>query len=123
MRILTDHKINQTNQELQVRVLDEPDHGGACHSYMIEDANNGKLTPINILFQNGPIKEDGNGINGVTIEAILAILIDRLKGFQSGPYACYENDMALISIKQSLDWLKKRTVKRVNRGVEGTHVV
>lgn len=71
-----------------------------------------------ITFQNGPIKEAG--INGNTQEALLAILIDRLEGFQSGQYACHDNQMALDHLQGARLWLHKRTVDRAARGVEGT---
>jgi hypothetical protein len=74
-------------------------------------------------FQNGPISEDGNGVNGITHEVLLSILADRLRGFQSGPYACKENACALTHIEEAMMWLQRRTLKRMQRGVEGTHVI
>jgi len=58
---------------------------------------------------------------GVTNEALLAIVIDRLEGFQAGPFACDENQLALDSAKASLEFLKMRTKERQARGVENTH--
>ena len=71
-----------------------------------------------VSFQNGPIKE--NGYNGNSQEAMIAILIDRLEGFQAGPYKCHDNQMALDHIQGARLWLHKRTMDRVGRGVEGT---
>lgn len=70
-------------------------------------------------FQNGPIKE--TGVNGITHETLLTILIDRLKSFQSGPFACEENNQSLLALENALFFLKERTKKRIQRGVEGTH--
>lgn len=118
MRKLTQHIVegDSSNHQLEIKVLDEPGHGGACHDYLIY---NGKKLLNNILFQNGPIKEFG--VNGLTQEALLAILIDRLEGFQSGPFACYENETALIHLRTALACLQIRTRARISRGVEGTH--
>lgn len=73
------------------------------------------------MFQNGPIKEFG--VNGVTQESLLAIIIDRLKSFQSGPFACEANAFALSHCKSALHELQKRTRARIARGIEGTHTV
>jgi hypothetical protein len=119
MRQLTEHIINPANDKLIITVLDEPGHGGACHKYQIVGGNSGTTS---ISFQNGPISEAGIGVNGITHEALLAILIDRLRGFQSGAYTCKENDCALTHLEEALHWLQQRTLKRMRRGIEGTHV-
>ena len=74
-----------------------------------------------IVFQNGPVKEFG--VNGISNESLLAIVEDRLLGFQSGQYACRENAIALTKLQESMLWLQKRTRDRIARGVEGTHQV
>ncbi len=75
----------------------------------------------NISFQNGPIKEFG--VNGIPDEALYAILIDRLQGFQKGQYSCRENAVALTHLETALMWAQKRTHERESRGVEGTNTV
>lgn len=105
----------------QVVVLDEPGAGGANHSYQIEST----LVPTGILgnikFQDGPLKEAG--VNGVMNEDLIAIVIDRMQGFQSGVYACRENAIALTKLEEALMWLRKRTQDREDRGVEGTSTI
>lgn len=92
LRVLTGHKINPVNDALQVEVLDEPGVGGACHEYLITTPPpHGQAFAIS--FQHGPIAEAG--VNGITHEALLAILIDRLEHFQAGPYANDYNAVAL----------------------------
>lgn len=128
MRELTSHKVNGLNESLRIEVRDEPGQGNACHEYAItyRDANGFDSSPISenhgrnciISFQNGPIAE--HGVNGISNEALLAIVEDRLLGFQSGPYACRENAVALTKIQEAMMWLQKRTLDRVRRGVEGT---
>lgn len=123
-RHLTSHKVNGLNERIQIRVQDEPGSGNANHHYCLyvpNDAFNEELNAslvTEITFQKGPIKEAG--VNGISNEALLAIVEDRLKGFQSGPYACDENHHALTAVTVALMWLKHRTQNRVDRGVEGT---
>ena len=62
------------------------------------------------------------GVNGISGEALLAIVEDRLIGFQSGGYACRENAVALTKVQEAIMWLQKRTLDRMRRGVEGTSV-
>lgn len=121
-RELTSHKVNVLNDALRIVVLDEHGPGNACHRYEIgwgggpddmSDAN-----PTYIAFQNGPVSEAG--VNGISIEALLAIVEDRLDCFQSGPFACRENAGALSKVRDAMIWLQKRTLDRISRGVEGT---
>lgn len=118
LRTLDDHKVNPVNDGIVIGVMDEPGHGGACHEYRVT-LPDGRATFIN--FQNGPIAV--SGVNGLTHEVLLAILIDRLGGFQTGAYACRENADAVLDLNRALAVLKQRTKKRVERGVEGTHEV
>lgn len=125
MRQLTDHKLNGLNEAIKINVLDEPGQGGACHEYeMILDTTDlnvkGRSPAARISFQNGPIKEAG--VNGISQEALLAVLIDRLRSFQAGPFACRDNAIALTHLEEALMWLQNRTRQRLARGVEGTNV-
>lgn len=61
------------------------------------------------------------GIVGMTNECLLAMVIDRLRCFQSGPFACEENATALAHLELALEELHLRTARRQARGVEGTH--
>ncbi len=122
MRTITDHKLNGLNDALEITVLDEPGQGGACHEYEIDQVggapdSGGAKTLIH--FQNGPIQEFG--VNGISGEALLAIVIDRLRCFQAGQFACRENAVALTHAETALMWLQKRTRDRLARGVEGTN--
>ena len=130
-RELTSHKVNGLNEALKIEVLDEPSlWSRACHEYQIEPVEHATVpggakardlpqTNCRIHFQNGPIAEVG--INGISNEALLAIVEDRLQGFQSGEFACREYDLALTKIQEAMMWLHKRTRDRMARGVEGTN--
>lgn len=127
MRQITDHIVagDSANHQLQIKVMDEPGAGGANHEYIIlhppvpRDGPNTNVNAHRISFQNGPIKEAG--VNGVTQEALLAIVIDRLRCFQSGQFACTSNAVALLHCESALLELQKRTRERIARNVEGTH--
>lgn len=119
MRYLHTHKTNDLNTDLTIEVLDEPGPGGAHHQYRISSAaDNTEMYPTIIKFQDGPIKEFG--VNGVTNEALLAIVEDRLDCFQKGPFACPENAAALEEVRTAMRVLALRTRSRIARGVEGT---
>ncbi|WP_433705813.1 hypothetical protein [Paraburkholderia sacchari] len=120
MRSITDHVVNPANDQLKIEVIDEPGSGGANHLYEItgyrgQSGHEGVL----IEFQNGPIAEAG--VNGLTQEVLLAIVADRLRSFQAGPFACKANACALTHIEEAQHWLQQRTLERMRRGVEGTH--
>ena len=122
MRILDEHKVNPANDTLLVEVVDEPGAGWAHYEYRVTTPPpNGVATTIS--FQNGPISVDGNGVNGLTHEVLLAIVADRLRSFQKGPYSCKANACALTHIEEAQHWLQQRTLERMRRGVEGTHKV
>jgi len=72
-----------------------------------------------IHFQEGPIKE--HGVNGVNNEDLIAMVICRLEHFQKSEFACRENALAITKLEEALLWLRKRTMGREKRGVEGTH--
>lgn len=131
MRTLNEHKINPANDTLKIEVQDNVGAGGANHRYAVSGFDNERnpskftvdepSTKTVILFQNGPIPEAG--VNGVTHEVLLAIVADRLRSFQSGPFACKANACALTHIEEAQHWLQQRTIERMRRGVEGTHTV
>ena len=81
--------------------------------------NKGNNLVVGIVhFQEGPIKE--NGVNGVSNEDLLGMVLVRLEHFQNSAYRCRENALAITKIEEALMWLRKRTNARVTRGVEGT---
>ena len=119
MRELTDHIVSGDQAaQLKIEATDEPGAGGANHKYVIS-FERGQVHGYLIDFQNGPIKKVG--VNGITQEALVAIVIDRLRSFHAGPFSCRENAIALTHFEEGLMWLQRRTVARIKRGVEGTN--
>lgn len=70
-----------------------------------------------IRFQEGPVREAG--VNGTSMEVVLQVVLDRLAGYQRGPYPCIENADALVYIENALATLNLRTERRREQGVEG----
>jgi hypothetical protein len=100
-----------TGEEAAERGLEE---GFYCEEYRLR-------------FQRGVVGE--NGLNGITVEALLAIVIDRLEFYQRSPFPCQENAAALTHVRaaqthlaEGLGWLHERTEDRIRRGVEGQEV-
>ena len=89
--------------------------GPAGHVYDIV-AGEHKVT---LQFQNGGVKD--NGVNGITNEALLAVLEDRLTHLNE-KFPCIQNNLAIINIKAALTILEQRTASREARGVEGKEV-
>ena len=120
-REITSHQCGHgMDEQVRIEVVDGPGPGGACHAYDVwhpaapEDGEN--LTEIR--FQKGPLEEAGP--NGISIESLLAICLDRLEGFQSGKHPCCENAAALICLRDAMRHLHGRTRDRDRRDVEGT---
>jgi len=66
-----------------------------------------------ISKQGGTIIHDGT-----TNEEVLKVLIDRMKTLEA-KLPCKENTIILQKLEESLMWMKHRTQRRVEQGVEG----
>lgn len=107
------------DQALLINALDEVGPGGANHLYSIKKKQeDSPLEELKVKFQEGPVSSSKD-INGITNESLLLIVVNRMEGFQSGPYACEENEEVLGDLRKALASLEKRTQDRKNRGVEG----
>jgi hypothetical protein len=102
-----------------VIVADERDAGNGGNASHVYRATIDGAESLSVQFQHGPRSLD-TSTPGVTNEALLAIVIDRLDGFQSGPFACRENAVALTKLQEAMHWLRHRAQVRRNRGVLGT---
>jgi hypothetical protein len=88
------------------------------HNYIIRGIEGDILCGVH--FQEGAIKE--TGLNGIFMEDLIAICINRLENFQNSDFRCRENACAITKLEESLMWLRKRTNNRQKRGVQGTYV-
>lgn len=75
------------------------------------------LEDVVVKFQNGsPVV----GQNGLTLEAVIAITIDRLEQYNQGDFKCNHNDLALEHLKAAKLALELRITERKERGVYDT---
>ena len=109
-----------TENYTQVFAVDEKGAGNANHEYSVIGTSETKPCYATVHFQYGAIKE--NGVNGCHNEDLIAIVIDRLQGFQAGEFSCRENAIAITKLEEALLWLNKRTTDRIRRGVEGRNI-
>ncbi|MDY7025963.1 MAG: hypothetical protein SVC26_06450 [Pseudomonadota bacterium] len=109
-----------TQRYTKVNACDEVGVGGAHHNYEIVPSEGGGVF-AEVNFQTGGVNE--LGVNGCHNEDLIAIVIHRLQGFQSGDFSCRENALALTKLEEALHWLRHRTDARISRGVEGKNVV
>lgn len=71
-----------------------------------------------IRFQDGNPKT--NGINGLSMEANLAVMISRLETLNQGQFKSINNDLALGGMKAALAALEDRIYERKQRNVHNT---
>lgn len=102
--------------------------GNGSHVYTVKleltdtgDSAMDEFQETEIRFQHGPAKD--NGRNGITNEALLVIVADRLRCFQESPFHCPENGQALEFIEEALRCLNERTKRRMDLCIEGTNTV
>lgn len=105
------------HDHVSVYVNDEPDASGANHLYAISVDGGVAGATTHIQFQKGGAVEAG--INGISDEALLAILIHRARGFSNGAFPSREGSLALTKMEEAMHWLEARTRDRVSRDVEG----
>ena len=115
MRIHTDHN------GVAVNAFSGPDHRVPSRDQQghVYQVIHGAGTTI-LGFQQGPIPE--HGVNGLTNEALLAVLIHRTEHLDS-QFPCDENKRAIADMKNALVNFEVRTARRMVRGVEGMEVV
>lgn len=117
MRELTSHRVTadprDVNNALTIQV-EEPVSGPAAYRVLAHGGADWRLP-----FHHGTLVPLGVP-NGMTNEALLAVLVDRLECLQRGPRACDENRDALRGLNEALRALKHRTVRRIEEGTVGT---
>jgi hypothetical protein len=91
----------------------------APHHFNVHNIEGDVITKVD--FQKGPIKEAG--VNGVTNEDLLHMVRLRIEGFQNSEFKSDDNQEALDHVIGAIAALERLTKKRIDRGVEGTHVV
>ncbi|EXG01078.1 hypothetical protein J711_1567 [Acinetobacter baumannii 1552389] len=127
--LLIDHFLGYANRELKPQEIDKVVNGEMVegitayaqgHYYKISanpETQNAKDFEISLHFQDGPIPE--HGVNGVTSEALLKVLIHRTKTLDKKSPSELKKK-AIIYMESALEEFNKRTAERRARGVEGT---
>jgi hypothetical protein len=108
MRIHTDHN------GVAVNAISTLADGTDVEGHFYQVLAGAKL--LGLRFQHGGVAE--NGVNGITNEALLAILIHRTKHLNN-KFACDENVRAITHMEEALVNLEVRSARRIVRGVEG----
>jgi len=125
LRRITSHCVNLCNGRIDVLADDKSKGlGGAPTVYYLSINHPEKPLAFGqirdettrLTFHQG---DPAEGTKGITHEALIAVLIDRLTGFQAGPFASNNNDDALYHLKEAQKALQQRTEERAARGVEG----
>lgn len=114
--------IQKRNNLNNVYRTGDPGPGSAYHDYDIYPANCEEMPEVALAcieFQRGA-RLDPEARHGVLDCDLLEIVRDRLRAFQSGPFACPENEQALLHIESALLWMNKRVEDRAERNVLGT---
>ncbi len=123
-RTIKTHMGSSLNDDLVLIAMNPPDNQVAPCEYRISVDRPptrewlGRDTTLHVLdFHTG---NPADGINGISNEVLLAIVRDRLECCQRSKFACDENKRALLNVILAMDALAWRTIKRKERGVEGT---
>lgn len=96
----------------------DPNAGGAPHEYT---AKMDGLQVASIQFQHGPRNVAGS-TPGILDTVLVAIVMDRLRHFQAGPFPSRQNALALTKLEEALHWMHDRAHERARRGVLGQNL-
>lgn len=103
---------------------DKDKGGNASHHYSVwmdvetDDQDVVKMRVAEIDFQHGP-RLDPDSVPGITDAVLIAILLDRYRGFQSGPFRCRENALVITKLEEAHHWMQTRAMTRHRQGVLG----
>lgn len=80
---------------------------------------------LTIRWQAGPLGRGAERIepNGAFVETVIAAALQRIEHYQETQFNCEENALAIDALKEALEHLDRRTRRREEQGVEGTHGV
>lgn len=116
------HEVTEADRLIHIHAYpDGPDGAPAGYRIMMPVSDgDGELVGYvhqNLKFQYGPICE--NGVNGLTLPVLLAIVIDRIHTLQMGEHPCEENKKAEACASLALRFLHERTKRRQAEVSEG----
>lgn len=108
VREINTHKVDD-NEPIRVFASGERTPGNAQNDYVIGEVVEETITNCVgvVSFQKGHPGTKGH--NGVTMEALLAVCLDRLQSFQCGPFPSQHNEIAAMNIERAIEALNDRT--------------
>ncbi|MCC6295418.1 MAG: ABC transporter ATPase [Pseudomonadales bacterium] len=107
------------NNHYTITATGEPSHDGSVPDYSISVPG---IPATRFVFHTGPHNE-GATIRGLSNEVLLAIVLDRMQAWQSGPFKCQENAESIRHIERALDAIRRRALARRGRGVLGANTI
>lgn len=107
-RSITDHVVPSLPSAVDIDCVAESDGARTEYSCTSHDGT------TSLVFAHQPIGETLRP--GLTDEALLAVVIDRLRGVQESPLRCRETACALTKLEEALHWLHARAIDRHRRG-------
>jgi hypothetical protein len=116
--MITEHQHDDLNRALEIEA-GPPGPFGAPNTYTIRwtDPDESGME-VELPFQGGAVKEFG--VNGLTIESLLAPMLHRMRAFQDGSMRCAENAEVIHHLEQALVHCVRRSERRIAAGVKGT---
>lgn len=88
---------------------------------MLAQASAGEIVEmpyLKVVFQKGFPRDVG--INGVRVQDVIQIALERLELYQRGSLACIENDTAINALRCAIETLDERARRREEQGVLNT---
>lgn len=73
---------------------------------------------FHIDWQNGALEA-----NGALMEDVIEAVLQRLRWYQTTSFSCRENALAITDFESGVNWLRRRTLNRRRRGVQGKYEV
>jgi hypothetical protein len=123
IRWINDHKGPGCNDHIEIMAAGVRSRGNAQSHYEVVLMKSGEVAKVlaELDFMSLPVSETDGEPNGVTDEALLAVVVDRLRSFQGGEFRCRESAIAITKLEEALHWLDARSKDRKARAVEGTY--
>lgn len=109
------NRFNANSIDIRAEGRGDPPNRGDVYQITALASGMSVVATTEIRFQNG---DPRMGVNGITDEALLAVVIDRLEKFQTGVTRCRENALAITKLEEAMHWLRHRSADREHRGVE-----
>jgi len=106
IRTLDIHNLNLENKDTVIYAMNDLDQV-ACLAIKYEIAIPNHKSQF-IYFKD----EMNTNSNGLTVEILISICLDRLYCLQESQYESVDNELAIVNLENTLHWLGSRTDSR-----------